>query len=91
MQSISVFINITKIFVMPEKTFMKVFKALVKHFKAPQRSVKIKIYVKFFSLFGIGRRRVKLCYLLIHTSNENKLIYSFITQTPEGDIKAFIL
>ena len=39
---------------------MKAFKAFTKHFEAPQRSVKIKIYVNFFSSFGIGVERVNI-------------------------------
>ena len=40
------------------KSFLKAFKALIKPFEAPQRSVKIKISLKFFSLSGIGTGRV---------------------------------
>ena len=39
---------------------MKAFKAFVKPFEAPQRSMKIKISVNFFSLSGIGAERVKM-------------------------------
>ena len=45
---------------------MKAFKVFIKPFKAPQRSVKIEIYVNFFSLSGIGVGRVK-CFLIINT------------------------
>ena len=38
---------------------MKVFKAFIKPFEVPQRSVKIKIKLNFFSLFGIGTGRVQ--------------------------------
>ena len=38
---------------------MKAFKAFIKSFAVPQRSVKIKFYHEFFSLSGIGMRRVK--------------------------------
>ena len=34
-------------------------KALIKFFEAPQRSVKIHIYLNFFTLSGIGTLRVK--------------------------------
>ena len=37
---------------------MKAFKAFIKTFEAPQRRVKIKIYVKLLSSFGIGREKV---------------------------------
>ena len=40
------------------KSFLKAFKALIKPFEAPQRSVKIKISLKFFSSSGIGTGRV---------------------------------
>ena len=40
------------------KGFMKAFKAFIKPFEALQRSVKIKIYVNFFSSSGIGVGRV---------------------------------
>ena len=39
---------------------MKASKAFIKPFEAPQRSVKIKILLNFFSSFGIGTGRVKL-------------------------------
>ena len=35
--------------------FMKALKAFIKPFEAPQRSVKIKIYVKFSLHPGLGR------------------------------------
>ena len=38
---------------------MKVFRAFKNFFKVPQRNVKIKIYLNFFALFGIGAVRVK--------------------------------
>ena len=38
---------------------MKAFKAFIKPFEALQRSVKIKMYVNFFSSSGIGAGRVK--------------------------------
>ena len=37
---------------------MKAFKAFIKPFEAPQRSVKIKIQVKFVSSSGIGTGKV---------------------------------
>ena len=37
---------------------MKVFKAFMKPFEAPQRSEKIKIYLNFLSSSGIGTGRV---------------------------------
>ena len=42
------------------KGFMKDFKALIKLFEAPQRSVKTKIKANFFASSGIGTRRVKI-------------------------------
>ena len=42
------------------KGFMKAFKAFIKLFKAPQSSVKIKIQLNFFTLSGIGTRRVQV-------------------------------
>ena len=45
---------------MPQKGFMKAFKVFIKSFEAPQRSVKIKIQVNFFSSSGIGTGRVKM-------------------------------
>ena len=39
---------------------MKALKAFIKPFAAPQRNVKIKIYLKFFTLSGIGPLRVNL-------------------------------
>ena len=41
------------------KGFTKAFKAFVKHFEAPQRSVKTKIWANFLSPCEIGTRRVK--------------------------------
>ena len=41
------------------KGFMKALKAFIKAFEATQRSVKIKIYLNFFTLFWIGTLRVK--------------------------------
>ena len=41
------------------KGFMKAFNAFIKPFEAPQRSVKIKIKLDFFSSSGIGTGRVK--------------------------------
>ena len=35
------------------------FKAFIKLFETPQRSARIKIYLKFFSSSGIGTGRVK--------------------------------
>ena len=45
---------------------MKAFKALIKPFEAPQRSVRIKIYVNFFFLSGIGTLRVKVWGIETH-------------------------
>ena len=39
---------------------MKAFKAFIKLFEAPQRSVKIKIKVNFLSSSGIGTKRVNM-------------------------------
>ena len=39
---------------------MKVFKSFIKSFEAPQRSVKMKIAVNFFSSSRIGTGRVKI-------------------------------
>ena len=44
------------------KGFMKAFKAFIKPFEAPQRSVKTKLSVDFFSLFGIETGTVKIYY-----------------------------
>ena len=38
---------------------MKIFKVFIKSFEAPQRSMKIKIELNFFTLSGIGMLRVK--------------------------------
>ena len=38
---------------------MKALKAFIKPFEAPQRSVKIKIELNFFTLSGIGPLRAK--------------------------------
>ena len=43
----------------PSKGFMKAFKAFIKSFETPQRSVKIKIELNFFSSSGVGAGRVK--------------------------------
>ena len=48
---------------------MKAFKAFIKPFEAPQRNVKIKIYVNFLSSPGIGTGRVNI--RLIWFKNEN--------------------
>ena len=37
---------------------MKALKTFIKPFEAPQNGVKIKIYVNFFFLYGIGTLRV---------------------------------
>ena len=42
------------------KGFMKTFKAFIEPFEAPQRSVKIKIQVKFFLLSGIWTLSVNM-------------------------------
>ena len=52
---------------------MKAFKAFIKPFEVPQRSVKIKIYVYFFFLSGIETLRVKTESLL-----KNKKWYTYI-------------
>ena len=39
--------------------FMKALKAFIKLFEAPQRSVKILIYLNFFTFSGIGTLMVK--------------------------------
>ena len=52
------------------KGFMKAFKAFIKPFEAPQRSMKIKIYLIFFSSSRIRTGRVKI-------SNNNK--YTWLT------------
>ena len=52
---------------------MKAFKAFTKPFEAPQRSVKIKILLNFFSSSGIGTGRVNngerflISYVLVVT------------------------
>ena len=46
------------------KDFMKAFKAFIKPFEAPQRSVEIKSKVIFFLLSGIGTGRVNLHFFL---------------------------
>ena len=38
---------------------MKAFKAFIKSFEAPERSMKMKIWINFYSLSGIGTGRVK--------------------------------
>ena len=43
----------------PAKGFMKALKAFIKLFEAPQRSVKILIYLNFFTFSGIGTLMVK--------------------------------
>ena len=64
---------------------MKAFKAFIKPFEAPQRSVKIKIQVIFFSLSGIvaGRVNVRIEYSAIerikeinHISTPHSLLYA---------------
>ena len=55
----------------PSKGFMKALKAFIKSFEAPQRSVKIKIKLVFFSSSGIGAQRVKLMAM-------NKKMYTFM-------------
>ena len=52
------------------KASMKVFKAFMKPFEAPKRSVKIKISVNFFALPGIETGRVKTT----QRSNYSKLV-----------------
>ena len=42
------------------KGFMKALKVFIKPFEAPQRSVKIKIELNFFSSSGIGTGRVMI-------------------------------
>ena len=43
----------------PSKGFMKTFKVFIKHFEAPQRSVKIKVYWIFSLLSGLGRKGLR--------------------------------
>ena len=57
----------------PSKGFMKALKAFIKSFEAPQRSVKIKIKLVFFSSSGIGAQRVKLMAM-----NKNEMLPHFI-------------
>ena len=45
---------------------MKAFKAFIKPFEAPQRSVKIKIELNFFTLSGIGTLRVKIIEVILN-------------------------
>ena len=58
---------------------MKASKAFIKHFDAPQRSVKIKIYVNFFSSPGIGTGRVNSPGIMKHLSFDRKLFYCMIS------------
>ena len=44
---------------------MKAFKALIKPYEAPQESVKMKIYVIFFSSSGIGKVWVALIIIML--------------------------
>ena len=44
---------------------MKAFKALIKPFEAPQRRVKIKILLNFFSLSGIVTGKVNFRYFVV--------------------------
>ena len=53
---------------------MKAFKAFIKTFKAPQRSVKIKIEINFFSFRpGLGQEGLlfEMCYRLYILSEKN--------------------
>ena len=59
-------------FVVPQKGFMKVFKAFIKPFEAPQRIAKIKLYVVFLRMFGIRTERVKVS--LFHSFPFNTFI-----------------
>ena len=43
---------------------MKAFKAFIKPFEAPQKSVKIKISLNFFPSSGIETERVKVIFVL---------------------------
>ena len=45
---------------------MKALKAFIKPFEAPQRSVKIKIELNFFTLSGIGTLRVKIIEVILN-------------------------
>ena len=53
------------------KGFMKAFETFIKPFEAPQRSVKIKIQLNFFSSSKIGTLRVNVIKLVNITSKEN--------------------
>ena len=53
------YIEIITLLCVASKGFMKALKAFIKAFEATQRSVKIKIYLNFFTLFWIGTLRVK--------------------------------
>ena len=44
---------------------MKAFKAFIKPFEVPQRSVKIKIQLNFFTLSGFGTLTVKRGMIII--------------------------
>ena len=59
---------------------MKSFKAFIKPLEAPQRSVKIKIYVNYFPLSGIGAGRVKDPFLDNYSSIQifNALITPYL-------------
>ena len=46
---------------------MKAFKAFINPFEAPQRNVKIRIQLDFFSSSGIGTGRVKV-FVNVHNS-----------------------
>ena len=69
---------------------MKVLKAFIKPFEAPQRSVKIKTYLNFFTLSGIGTLRVNIsakknCLFwvwpmgtpFLHKLGQNMIIFRF--------------
>ena len=71
---------------------MKAFKAFIKPFEAPQRSVKIKIYLNFLSSSGIGTGRVKMMiiyisfrrYLKKNDLNTTKVIFCDVIRCSVG-------
>ena len=63
------------------ESFMKAFKAFIKPFEAPQRSVKIKIEVNFFYLSGIGAGRVNVV--------SNLGVYIIDNKSGKGDVSNY--
>ena len=89
---INLIVLFSHFFVVPQKYLWRPLKVFIKPFEAPQRSVKIKIYVNFFSSsrIGAGRVKAKYVFVLVDDSSEHKkamIVYKHIARLKHSEYK----